>query len=347
MADIAKRFIENPLLKPLNISPSHDGLTVECILNPGVFEFQDKTWLLIRVAERPKQKPGIISFPIMENGKIKIVEYSLNDPCLDASDPREIKYNGEGYLTTMSHLRLASSDNGIDFTIHNDKNIFGLGSHESFGIEDCRVIEIGSSFYLTYTSVSNNGFGVGLISTTDWKNYNRHGIIISGPNKDCALFDEKINGKYYCLHRPSMTIVGGNYIWLSESNDIEHWGKHRCIAKTRNGMWDCTRIGAGASPIRTEKGWLEIYHGADQNNRYCLGALLLDINAPSRVIARSEEPIMEPITEYEKNGFFGNVVFTNGHIVNDDEIKIYYGASDEYICGATLSKSEILQSLKL
>jgi predicted GH43/DUF377 family glycosyl hydrolase len=143
-----------------------------------------------------------------------------------------------------------------------------------------------------------------------------------------------------------MTIVGGNDIWLAQSNDLEHWGKHQCICRTRKGMWDSVRIGAGASPIRTDKGWLEIYHGADEENRYCLGALLLNLEDPSKVIARSGEPIFEPEMAYEKTGFFGNVVFTNGHIINGDEITLYYGASDEYICGATLSVKDILNTLQ-
>jgi predicted GH43/DUF377 family glycosyl hydrolase len=110
-------------------------------------------------------------------------------------------------------------------------------------------------------------------------------------------------------------------------------------------MWDSARVGAGAAPIRTEKGWLEIYHGANKDHRYCLGALLLDINDPSKVLARSIEPIMEPLQTYEQTGFFGNVVFTNGHYVKGDNIFMYYGASDEVICGARLSISEILSTL--
>ena len=170
-------------------------------------------------------------------------------------------------------------------------------------------------------------------------------MIFAPHNKDCALFEEKINGKYYALHRPSSPDLGGNYIWLAESTDLLHWGNHKCIAVTRPNYWDSARIGAGTSPIKTDAGWLEIYHGADDNSRYCLGALLLDIDDPSKVIARSVEPIMEPIKEYEKTGFFGNVVFTNGHIVNGDKLTIYYGASDEVICGATFSIREILKSL--
>ena len=156
----------------------------------------------------------------------------------------------------------------------------------------------------------------------------------------------EINGKYYAFHRPSSPELGGNYIWLAESPDRKHWGNHKCVATTREGKWDSARVGAGAPPIRTERGWLEIYHGATHDHRYCLGALLLDLNDPSKVISRSEEPIMEPIADYEQTGFFGNVVFTNGHYVDGDTVHLYYGASDEVICAATLSVKEILNTLK-
>ncbi|MCK5347707.1 MAG: glycosidase, partial [Candidatus Heimdallarchaeota archaeon] len=95
----------------------------------------------------------------------------------------------------------------------------------------------------------------------------------------------------------------------------------------------------------TNEGWLEIYHGADYDHRYCLGAFLLDPENPSNLLARSAEPIMEPILPYEQTGFFGNVVFTNGHLVDGDRITIYYGASDEVICGATFSIEEIVSTL--
>ncbi len=150
---------------------------------------------------------------------------------------------------------------------------------------------------------------------------------------------------YYAFHRPSSPELGGNYIWLAESPDRLHWGNHKCIATTRKGMWDSVRVGAGAAPIETEVGWLEIYHGANEENRYCLGALLLDKNDPSKVLARSKAPIMEPLAPYEKTGFFGNVVFSNGQIVNGDTVRIYYGASDEVICTAEFSISEILAQL--
>jgi predicted GH43/DUF377 family glycosyl hydrolase len=181
--------------------------------------------------------------------------------------------------------------------------------------------------------------------TRDWKTFDRKGMIFPAHNKDSAFFESQINEKYYALHRPSSPELGGNYIWLAESPDKIHWGNHQIIAKSRPGKWDSARVGAGASPIKTAKGWLEIYHGADENHRYCLGALLLDLHNPAQVIARSEEPIMEPVADYEKTGFFGNVVFTNGHITEGDKVTIYYGASDEVVCGASFSIKQILSSL--
>src|ERR1700733_5542084 len=105
MADIARRFTQNPLLRPSDIRSSHPGLTVECLLNPGVFVYGGKTWLLLRVAERPAQKPGKTAFPVlMDGGEVQIREFDNTDPQLDLSDPRVISHGGEDYLTTLSHL---------------------------------------------------------------------------------------------------------------------------------------------------------------------------------------------------------------------------------------------------
>jgi predicted GH43/DUF377 family glycosyl hydrolase len=347
MADIAKRFAENPILRPCDIRPSIQGMKVECLLNPGVFRFNDRTWLLLRVAERPEQKPGKTSLPILgANGELQILEFDNSDPELNRADPRAIGYDGRDYLTTMSHFRLVASGDGISFAEDlSYPAMFGQGELESYGIEDCRVAQIGQTYYLTFTKVSEHGVGVGLRSTTDWRNVVQHGMILPPHNKDCAIFGEQIGGKYFALHRPSSPTIGGNYIWIAESPDLVHWGQHRCLAHSRPGRWDSARVGAGAAPIRTPEGWLEIYHGANGEHRYCLGALLLDLESPWKVLARSREPIMEPIADYERTGFFGNVVFANGHVVDGDTVTLYYGASDSVICGARLSLQEILQNL--
>jgi predicted GH43/DUF377 family glycosyl hydrolase len=347
MADLAKRFPQNPILKPADVRPSIPGMKVECLLNPGVFRHNGNTCLLLRVAERPEQKDGKTSFPIFtEKGQLKIMEFDNADPKLDRTDPRVFRYNGEVYLSTLSHLRLVESGDGVKFAENGFPPIFGQGELETYGIEDCRVTQIGDAYYLTFTEVSANGVGVGLRSTKDWHHIESHGMIFPPHNKDCAIFSELIGGKYYALHRPSSPEIGGNYIWLAESPDLKHWGGHRCLARSRPGMWDSARVGAGAAPIRTPAGWLEIYHGADSQSRYCLGALLLDLQQPWKVLARSQKPIMEPLADYERAGFFGKVVFTNGHLVDGDTLTLYYGASDSVICGAHFSIREILATLR-
>jgi predicted GH43/DUF377 family glycosyl hydrolase len=346
--DIAKRFSNNPILKPSGIKPSRPDMKIECLLNPGVFTYDGKIWLLLRVAETPVQQEGRISLPVYDEfGRISIKSFQKDDPDLNMTDPRVINYKGQDYLTTLSHLRLVCSSDGVHFKEPEGfAPIFGQTRQESYGIEDCRVVRIGETFQLTFTEVSFYGVGVGLIQTNDWKKFKHRGMIFPPHNKDCAIFEEQINNKYYALHRPSSPQLGGNYIWLAESPDLIHWGNHKCIATTRKGYWDSGRVGAGAAPIKTGDGWLEIYHGANEHHQYCLGALLLDLKDPSKVLARSEDPIMQPVESYELTGWFGNVVFTNGHLVEGDRIRMYYGASDEVICGADLSINEILKTLK-
>lgn len=116
MKDIANRFTENPLLSPSDLPPSRDGLEITCLLNPGVFQFQNKIWLAVRVAERPRQNENIISFPILtEAGSIQIIEILKDHPELIATDARVINYQGIDYLTTLSHIRLLCSEDGKNF----------------------------------------------------------------------------------------------------------------------------------------------------------------------------------------------------------------------------------------
>ncbi|MFB9079181.1 glycoside hydrolase family 130 protein [Flavobacterium procerum] len=347
MSDIAKRFPENPLLMPKDLKSSTNDLQIISLLNPGVFTFDNKIWLIVRVAESIAQKEGVIFFPVVnELGKVEIIEIPLNDPDLVANDARVIQYKGLDYLTTLSHLRLVCSDDGIHFyEPEYNTSLMGIGGLEQYGIEDCRVSKIDETYYLTYTAVSSSGVGVGLRTTKDWKNFESKGMIFPPHNKDCAIFEEKINGKFYALHRPSSPQIGGNYIWLSDSPDGVHWGNHQYLVGTRKGLWDSARVGAGAAPIKTDAGWLEIYHGANSQHQYCLGAFLMDIKDPSKVIARTLDPIMVPTENYELSGFFGYVVFTNGHLVNGDLLTIYYGAADEFVCGAHFSIKEIMSKL--
>lgn len=347
--DIAKRFDCNPIIGPSDIEPSIEGAVVECTFNPGAFLYVGKCYLLVRVAERLTQEGGFVSTLVADASRpagVRIVKWDLEDPKLDVSDPRFIYYDGHCHLTTLSHLQMAVSDDGKNFTAVDCPTLSGKGPLEEFGIEDVRVSKLDDDYLLTYSAVSDNGVGVGLRVTRDWKSFSEHGMIIPPHNKDGVIFERKIAGQYACLNRPSGADVGGHYMWYATSPDLRHWGNYACVAKTRSGMWDSVRVGAGAAPILTDKGWLAIYHGCNEDTRYCLGAMLLDRDDPTKVLSRSDEPIMEPIAPYEKEGFFGNVVFSNGQIVRDDEVTVYYGAADTTVCGATLSVAEILGILR-
>src|ERR1700710_1020094 len=139
MKDLAERFPENPLLLPKDLKASREGLQIISLLNPGVFRFRGKTWLLVRVAEGTAQKEGVLFFPALNaTGNTEIIEVPLNDPDLIATDARVINYKGLDYLTTISHLRLLCSDDGINFSEPEDyPPIFGHGYLERFGVEDC------------------------------------------------------------------------------------------------------------------------------------------------------------------------------------------------------------------
>jgi predicted GH43/DUF377 family glycosyl hydrolase len=172
-------------------------------------------------------------------------------------------------------------------------------------------------------------------------------VIFTVENRDVAIFPTRVGGRYVALHRPVPAGIGAPEIWLASSPDLRHWGDHRWVLGPRLGAWDSHRMGGGAVPIPTPHGWLEIYHGVDEHGHYCLGAVLLDLEQPHRVLARSPEPILSPEADFERQGFYGNVVFTCGTLVLDDgdTVRVYYGAADSVTAAADFSLREILASL--
>jgi predicted GH43/DUF377 family glycosyl hydrolase len=189
------------------------------------------------------------------------------------------------------------------------------------------------------------GYGIGARLTSDWLSFESLGLLLPTPNKDAALFPCTFGDRYLMINRPTSAIVGGSDIWLSASPDLRYWGEHKCIVQRRPHSWDSGRIGVNGPPIRTDFGWLVMYHGADSTKRYRLGAVLLDLNDPSLVLARTAEPIMEPEADYELKGFFNAVVFSNGHLFDGKTITLYYGAADTVICGATIQLNDVMKAL--
>ncbi len=343
------RSPHNPIISPADVKPSRDDLQVVCAFNAGVIRFQDEVLLLLRIAEKPiNDDESVELVPVydVDAGEIVIKKFFKNDPKVDFSDTRFVRTNGEQYLSSLSHVRLARSNDGIHFGIEEQPSLAPANKYEIYGIEDPRVLFINDEYYIVYSAISPMGAKICMATTTDFKTYQRHGVILCPDNRDVEIFPEQINGKYYALHRPNSSEYNKRDVWIAESPDLIHWGNHQHVMGTRQGIWDNGRIGGSAIPIRTKQGWLEIYHGADNTDRYCLGAALLNLNEPWKVLARSKKPILEPETDYEVNGFFGNVIFNCGVLAEDGIVKIYYGAADTHICYAEVSLDEIMDGLE-
>ncbi|MCM3291091.1 glycoside hydrolase family 130 protein [Paenibacillus sp. MER 180] len=346
------RYEENPIITPADVKPHRDDFEVIGAFNAGVATYNGEVLLLLRVAERPiSNNPNIVKAPLFnpETKKLDIIDLRIDDERYDFSDPRVIRNKTLNatfeYLTSISYIRIARSKDGHNFIIDEAPFVYPSTELETFGIEDPRVTQIGDTYYIYFSAVSPVGIGESMVSTKDFVNVTHHGMIFGPDNKDVLIFPEQINGKYYALHRPTMKSIGNPEIWIAESDNLLYWGNHHHLAGLRPGMWDGGRMGGGAVPFKTEKGWLELYHGATKDHRYCMGAVLLDLNDPTKVIARSDKPVMEPEADYEKNGFFGDVVFSCGAIIEGDTVKMYYGVADTSMACAELSVKQILDSL--
>ena len=345
-----QRYPENPVVTPAMVPPSGPDFEVMCAFNAGVATYQGETILLLRVAERAISDEKIVRVPVLDcsgsRPAIRIVEFSRNDPEIDFSDSRKISGPGVFYLTSISHLRVARSKDGRRFTVDPTPALFPDRPSEVFGIEDPRVTEIDGIYYIAYKGVAPNGITSELATTRDFVTYEKQGIIFCPENLDVCIFPEQVGGRYVALHRPVPRMIGDPNMWIAYSPDMIHWGEHHFLMGVQPGKWDSGRVGGGAVPIKTDRGWLEIYHGATENDVYCLGAVLLDLDEPHKVIARSAEPILRPEAPYELQGFFPNVIFTCGATVEGDRVSVYYGAADMVMAGADLSLKEILDCLK-
>jgi len=264
---------------------------------------------------------------IHDNGLVHMI-YRATDI---ASSGKEGKY--------ISRLGYAVSSDGLNFNRLEQPILSNDVQQELRGPEDPRIIKMGDTFYMMYTGYGgrfDGDYRICLASSRNLIEWKRHGVVLDEPNKDASLFPERIGGKYLMLHRrvPS--------IWLAYSDDLESWHDHRLIMEpVPDSPWECVKIGIAGPPIKTEDGWLLIYHGVGPNTRYCLGAALLDPQDPTRVIARQQEPILEAELDWEVHGHVPNVVFSCGHAVIDSEVFVYYGGADTAIGVAALDLNDL------
>ena len=318
----------------------------------------------LRPLPRGYRRDDVVGMCVLDTrtrpGRMTVAYIPTGLPGLDLRDRRTVRFRDprgahadtdDGYvdhLAQISHLRVARSRDGITFDVERTPALAPDGELEEYGIEDPRATLIDGRWYVTYVSVSRWGITTSLASTVDFRTFDRHGVVFLPDHKDVALFPGRIGGRYRALTRPmpgSFARILG--VWIAESDDLVTWGAHKPLCLPRPGRWDEQRTGASAVPFRVAEGWLELYHGVDRDSHYAMGALLLDGEDPSRVLARSPRPILAPEEDYERNGLFDDTVFSCGHLdLGGGHVRLYYGAADSVVAAADFDVGEIVASLE-
>ena len=328
-----EKYAGNPILKP---SEKNQWENL-CVLNPGVI-YDDKT------------------------GKFVMLYRAAGD-------------DWEHWI----RLGLAVSDDGIHFERCSDEPAMdGIRETCEASIEDPRIVRIDGRYYITYAGTSfcpgrdwnieewrkalsqlvyqhesapvivNPGYSVSYLAyTDDFSRFKRLGRITDSryDDRDVVLFPEKVGGKFVKISRPKRDDKAPA-VWISFSDDLLEWGEP---TKLFSGVeeWEADRIGAGCPPIRTEDGWLLIYHGVSgKDHFYRVGMLLLDLNDPTKILARTKDYVMEPEFDYEVNGLWAGCVFPTGIVEKDGLLYIYYGCADRYVAVATVPLADVLEHMK-
>jgi predicted GH43/DUF377 family glycosyl hydrolase len=279
------------------------------------------------------------------------------------------------------HLGLAYSEDGIDFVRQSDKPVLSpdVNGEDGGCVEDPRLIKMGDWYYLTYASrpyapgrywlnapkpwfnppktgprfLQWNNTVTYLAITQDFKTYKKLGRMTDSrvDDRDVFLFPEPVNGQYVRLSRP-MFWCGKGYpnanpaTWIAFSDDLLEWGKPTLLMQGKY-WWETKKIGGSCPPIKTPYGWFHIYHGVcKEDDAYRVGAILLDLNDPTKIIARTKEPIMVPEFDFEVKGYYNGCVFPTGNVVKDGVLYVYYGAADKFVCVATADFAKLVDYLR-
>jgi predicted GH43/DUF377 family glycosyl hydrolase len=253
----------------------------------------------------------------------------------------------------MSCIGHAWSEDGLHFERADEPVLRnGTSPDRTQGVEDPRIVRIGDTYYLCYVTWNEVHANVGLATSKDLWTWEDRGIVFSyeqfGHNKNATLWPEKIEGRYALIHRP-MGFGWGDMahpldMWLSMSPDLNEWSGHRRLLRARRGEvdWEYEKIGLGAPPFRTDRGWLMVYHAVDKRYVYRLGLVLLGLDDPTKVIKRTSAPILEPEAPWERAGDVSNVVFTCGAVLLGTDLRVYYGGADTVIGLARADVSSFL-----
>jgi predicted GH43/DUF377 family glycosyl hydrolase len=255
------------------------------------------------------------------------------------------------YISCIGYAKL-DTDTNILYDSQ-EQVIFPTLPEESMGCEDPRIVDFEGSFYVFYTAYDGIKARVAIAKTDDFIEYTKLGIINHHFHwdKDAFIFPERIGGKIAYMHRVEPSIQLDYFDSFEQLLSTESWKGYENKVESstimkREFFWENQKIGGSVPPIKTEKGWLLLYHAVDDNFVYRGSVALLDLENPSKVIARIPYPILEPEEEYELNGDVKNVVFPEGGYIHNGELSIYYGAADKYIALAKIKVEELLNELE-
>jgi len=258
-----------------------------------------------------------------------------------------IKFGNQYIMLFRSHLRtgrsiigLARSQDGFVFTVDPQPFLVPdtegpFAAYEEYGVEDPRISLLEGEYVITYSAYSRYGVRIALAKTKDFLDLQKVSLITEADYRNVVIFPESFDGLYARLDRPHSEISPWS-IWISYSPDLRFWGESQLVMKPEPYHWDEMKIGPGAPPIKTEQGWLSIYHGVFptmDGSVYRLGVALHDLHDPARIIGVGDPWILQPEAPWEVTGYVHNVVFSCGAVPEPDgTVKIYWGGADTVMC---------------
>jgi predicted GH43/DUF377 family glycosyl hydrolase len=372
------------LIKPEDLKPSSSDFEIIGTFNPGAVRLANGDIILyVRIWEKlikTEDDDYFYSPRMVGNEKYKLVIDKFKKKLVENNSDFDIQFkDGTKRLTFISHLKKVILDK-TGFKIKSiDKNpsFFGLKWDGELGIEDPRITKINDLYVMTYVGLSRNeNVSTNYAVSNDCIKWFRKGVIFDEQNKDVVMFPEIINNEYVALERPEGSFEFSHpHMWMAFSKDLESWGRQRPLIISKKEDWDFGKVGAGAPPIRTEKGWLLIYHAiltakkkrimediikkmdisecisgiiTNKDTLYCAGAILFDLKDPKKIIAKSKVPILFPIKKHEIANFGDlRVIFPTGLILdeNKEDVLIFSGAGDRVTTVKKIGLDNIFKKL--
>jgi predicted GH43/DUF377 family glycosyl hydrolase len=374
---------EKVLIRPEDVQPMSRKFKVLGTLNPSAVRLGNgKILLYVRVIEKLKKDESenyyySPRFAGKDKLDIKIDKYPKKK--VHHKDELTIEFKDRTKrLTYLSSLRRAYLDeSGFNIEkIEKKPGFYGLKWDGELGIEDSRITKIGNLYVMAYVALSRQGnVSTSYAISNDCVKWLRRGIIFNEQNKDVVLFPERVKEKYVAFERPEGTFqFSMPHMWISFSKDLEHWGDGKPIKLSKRGEWDAGRVGAGPPPIKTDKGWLLIYHGVreevkkikvqekkffslikeeheeeETNISYLVGAALFDLKNPRKLTAKTKKPFLVPDKKHETGTFEDKkVIFPTGAVFDENRkhLLLYSGAGDRVTTVKKILFQDIMKELK-